>query len=495
MSPAWLSMRHARAIAFVTLALTGAGIWAYLRTPAAIFPEMRFARVDVVADAGDLPPEQVRAAVTLPLERAFLGLPSMQRVLTTSSQGNAELTVQFDPGSAGVTDLQYVNEAIAQARGRLPAGTAVVANIVTPQTEPVLSYALTSATLSQTVVREYVTRTLLPAFYGVPGLARILVVGGGQREYHIDLDGAALAAAGLSAQDVGNAVAVANDVAGVGFAQNSSQRSAILVDAGLRDAGQLADVVVPTHSGGIPVGSLGSVALGIAPLSAQMSFDATHAVALNFYALPGADNVRMAAEIKNRFARLADRLPVGTTAHRYWDATDLIVDSQASLRDAILVGALLALGVIFFFLRDIRMTLVAALIIPAAMAISVLAISLFGETLNIMSVGGLAIAVGLIIDDAIVVVEDRAIVARRTGCARRRRRNRNDAPARRADDRFHAGDRRRVRSTRPTRRRVGRLLQSSCVDALLRAGGLARPRGVRDSAAFSRLARSRRAAR
>ncbi len=238
MSPAWLSMRHARAIAFVTLALTGAGIWAYLRTPAAIFPEMRFARVDVVADAGDLPPEQVRAAVTLPLERAFLGLPSMQRVLTTSSQGNAELDGAIRSREARASrDLQYVNEAIAQARGRLPAGTAVVANIVTPQTEPVLSYALTSATLSQTVVREYVTRTLLPAFYGVPGLARILVVGGGQREYHIDLDGAALAAAGLSAQDVGNAVAVANDVAGVGFAQNSSQRSAILVDAGLRDAG------------------------------------------------------------------------------------------------------------------------------------------------------------------------------------------------------------------------------------------------------------------
>jgi len=115
--------------------------------------------------------------------------------------------------------------------------------------------------------------------------------------------------------------------------------------------------------------------------------------------------VRMAQAIKARFASLADQMPAGMIAHRYWDATDLIVASQESLRDAILVGALLALAVIFFFLRNFRMMLVAALIIPAAMSIAILAISVFGETLNIMSVGGLAIAVGLIIDDAIVVIE------------------------------------------------------------------------------------------
>ncbi|MBV8196928.1 MAG: efflux RND transporter permease subunit, partial [Candidatus Eremiobacteraeota bacterium] len=227
-----------------------------------------------------------------------------------------------------------------------------------------------------------------------------------QREYRIDLDPAALASAGISARDVSDAVGQANTVTAVGLAQNAAQRSAIVVDAGLRDASQLAQVVVPTpRGGGVPVGSLGGVRLGVAPLTNQMSYDASHAVALSFYALPGADNVRMAAEIKSRLTRFAAQLPEGVTLHRYWDATDLIVASQTNLRDAILIGALLALGVIFFFLRNLRMTLVAALIIPSAMAIAILVVSLFGETLNIMSVGGLAVAVGLIIDDAIVVVE------------------------------------------------------------------------------------------
>jgi multidrug efflux pump subunit AcrB len=404
-SPARFSIRHARAIAFLTVAMVCAGVWAYLRTPASILPEMRFSRIDVVADVGDLPPEQARVAVTLPLERAFLGLPSAQKVTATSAQGSSELVIAFDPRSSSVIDLQYVNAAISQTRSELPPDISVQAAVVTPQTEPVLSYALTSPVLSQTLVREYAIRNLVPALYGIDGLARILVVGGAQREYHVDLDPASLAAAGLSAKDVSDAIATANGVTGVGLAQGDSQRSAILVDAGLRDGAQLANIVVTNRTGsGLRVGSLGSVRLGVAPLTAQMSFNSTHAVALNFYALPGADNVRMAQAIKARLAAIADRMP-GITAHRYWDATDLIVASQASLRDAIFVGALLALGVIYFFLRNFRMMLVAALVIPAALAISISAISLFGETLNIMSVGGLAIAVGLIIDDTIVVVE------------------------------------------------------------------------------------------
>ncbi len=383
-----------------------AGVWAYVHTPAAILPDIHVSRVDVVADASDLPPEQARVAITLPLERAFQGLPQVQRVLATSSQGSSELRVQFDPKSDTAADLQYVNAAISQTRNQLPSGTSVQANVVTPQTEPVLSYALTSTDLSQTLVREFALRALVPDLYGVPGLARILVAGGATREYRVDLDPAALAAAGVSAQDVANAIAAANDVTAVGLSRGGSQQSALLVDAGLRDAAQLSRIVVPGHAGGgFAVGSLGEARLGVAPLTAQMSFDATHAVALNFYALPGADNVRMARAIDDRLDAFSGRLPAGIRLHRYWDATDLVVASQESLRDAILLGALLALGVILFFLRNVRMTLVAALVIPAAMTIAVLAIWAFGETLNIMSVGGLAIAVGLIIDDAIVVVE------------------------------------------------------------------------------------------
>ena len=199
--------------------------------------------------------------------------------------------------------------------------------------------------LSQTLVREYALRTILPSLYGIPGLARILVVGGGQREYHVDLDPAALAAAGLSAAR-----------------RRRRDRRGQRRDRGRRRARLLAAQApcwwtpacttrrnsrassCRNRTAAYRVGSLGSVHLGVAPLTAQMAYDAKHAVAINFYALPGADNVRMARAIKARLrgARAADAPDIA--AHRYWDATDLIVASQASLRDAIFVGALLALG-------------------------------------------------------------------------------------------------------------------------------------------------------
>jgi CzcA family heavy metal efflux pump len=401
------SLRHRKTIAFIVAVLAMLGVWAYFSTPAGIFPNMSFSRIDVVVDAGNLPPDQVRIAVAQPLERAFLGLPSVTRVQTTSSQGSAELLVTFDPNTDARFDLQYVNQAISQTRSALPPQTGVDAVIINPNQEPVLTYAFVAHGISQTVLREMVQQSLLPQFYGIPGLARILLVGGPQREFHVTLDPPALAARGLTAQDVETALADANTVDALGIRQQYYQRNIILLNSGLRSAGAIANVVVP-DPGHAPVriGDLGTVTLGVAPQTAQVGYDGQHAVAINFFTIPGADQVRTAAAVKAKMKAIAAHLPAGVSVHRYWDQTDLVVASQSSLRDAILIGALLAVLVIFLFLRSLRMTLVAAIVIPIAMAITILSVRLSGQTLNLMSVGGLAVAVGLIIDDAIVVVEN-----------------------------------------------------------------------------------------
>jgi CzcA family heavy metal efflux pump len=387
--------------------LTVLGAWAYTTIPASIFPTMSFARVDVVAAAGDLPPDRVRIAVAVPLERAFTGLPSVTRVRSTSAQGNAELIVEFDPHTDVNTDLQRVFQGIASVRGELPADANVDATIINPNTEPVVSYAFVSHELSQTVIHELLQQDLVPQFYGIPGLARMLVVGGPAREYVVHLDPSALSARGLSAGDITKALAEANAVVSPGTVNAFAQRNVLVVDSRIADARSLADVVIPvgTH-GSVPLRALGTVKLGTAPLTDQMSYDAQHSVAINFFALPGADAVKMANGVKARMAQLAPRLPGGITVHKYWDQTTLIRESQSSLRDAIAIGAFLAILVILLFLRNVRMTLIAALVIPIAIAIVIFVIGRLNQTLNLMSVGGLAVAVGLIIDDAIVVIEN-----------------------------------------------------------------------------------------
>jgi CzcA family heavy metal efflux pump len=400
-------LRHRKTIGFLVAVLTVLGVWAYTDTPASIFPNMSFSRIDVVADAGNLPPEQVRVAVAMPLERAFLGLPSVTRVQTTSSQGSAEFIVTFDPKTDARFDLQYVNQAISQTRSAIPPETSIDSVIINPDQEPVLSYALLAPRMSQTVLREMAQQALMPQFYGAPGLARILLVGGPEREFHVNLDPGALSAHGLTAGDVGTAIADANTVSALGIQQQYYQRNVILLNANITSADAIARVVVPDPGHApVTVGTLGTVTLGVAPLTAQFGYDARHAVAINFFGLPGADQVRLASAIKATMNRIARRLPAGVSVHRYWDQTDLIAASQSSLRDAILLGAVLAILVILLFLRSVRITLVAAIVIPIAMAITIFLIHVMGETLNLMSVGGLAVAVGLIIDDAIVVVEN-----------------------------------------------------------------------------------------
>lgn len=402
-----LGLRHRKTIAFLVAVLTVLGVWAYVTTPASIFPNMSFSRIDVVADAGNLPPDQVRVAVALPLERAFLGLPSVSRVQTTSSQGSAEFIVTFDPKTDARFDLQYVNQAVSQTRPSLPSDTSVAAVIINPNQEPVITYALVAKNMSQTVLRELAQQSLLPQFYGVQGLARILLAGGPDREFHVTLDPGSLAARGLTARDVANALADATTVNALGIKQQYYQRNVIVLNAGITSADAISRVVVPDPGRApVTVGDLGTVTLGVAPLTTQVSYDAKHAVALNFFGLPGSDQVRMADAIKAKMRAIEKNLPAGVTAHRYWDQTDLVVESQKSLRDAILLGAVLAILVILLFLRNLRMTLVAAIVIPIAMAITIFFVHLSGETLNLMSVGGLAVAVGLIIDDAIVVVEN-----------------------------------------------------------------------------------------
>ena len=405
MNVATFGARFEKVIVFVVAVLAVLGAFAYVSIPASIFPTMSFSRIDVVADAANLPPDQVRTAITLPLERAFQGLPSVTRVRSTSEQGNAELVVEFDAKSNVQGDLTYVNQAIAQTQ--LPANVNVQANVINANAEPVISYAITSRDMSQTLLHEFAANSMLPRFYGVTGLARATVAGGPTREYRIALNPGALATYGLTADDVSNAVAQVSQITPVGVTVQHYVRNIIVVDSHIRSVSDLSHVSVPTQKhDAVPLAALGSISLGVSPETDAVSFEASQAVILSFYALPGSDAVRLAHEVAQRADSIAKSLPAGTKIAKIWDQSVLVEESQASLRDAIIIGALLAIGVIYLFLRNLRMTLVAAIVIPIAMSIAIFVLGQAGQTLNLMSVGGLAIAVGLIIDDTIVVIEN-----------------------------------------------------------------------------------------
>ena len=407
MNLARFALRNNKVIVFAVLVLAILGVRAYVIAPQSIFPTMSFARVDVVADVGDLPPEQVRVAVTRPLEAAFQTLPSVMHVVATASQGSAELVVSFADATDPQTDLNLVNQAISQKRSDLPAARSIVAVVVNPDREPVVSYALTSPDLSQAVLRDIATTQIVPKLYGTPGLGQLLVTGGPVTEFHITLDPAQLTALGIGAGDIARALSDANTVQAVGITQRYYQKYAVIIDASLHGIASLRAVPIPIkNSATVPLGTIGRVEIGVSPVTDQTSLDGHHAVLVNAYGLSGADTVVVASALRARIAALEPQLPRDIAVTPFWDQTTLIVASQSALRDAILLGALLAVAVIYVFLRSFRLTLVAAAVIPLAMAIALFVLVQTGQTLNLMSVGGLAVAVGLIIDDAIVVIEN-----------------------------------------------------------------------------------------
>jgi multidrug efflux pump subunit AcrB len=310
--------------------LAALGVWSYLVAPQSIFPLMSFSRVDVVVDAGDLPPDRVRVAVTRPLEVALQTLPSVQRLRATSTQGSAEILIDFDPKSDPRVDLEAVNQAIATVRSAIPAAKSFDAVAVSPNAEPVVSYGLTSNVLSQAALRQFVETRMLPTFVGTKGLGRITAVGGAPVEYHVDLDPSALVATGLSANDIATALGAASGVLSVGTVERYHQRYVLLVGASPHDAASLAAVNVPLKSGGtIPVGALGRVRLTTGPEIDQVSVNGAHSVNISAFPLPGADAVTLARELDVRFAAIRPRLPADVTVVKYWDQTKLIVASQA----------------------------------------------------------------------------------------------------------------------------------------------------------------------
>jgi len=403
----WAMIRRTRKTLLCLVAILAIlGVWAYLEAPKSIFPQVSFSRIEIFAWAGDLPPEEMRAMVTRPLEVALETLP-VRQTRSFSNQGTVEIELDFDPDSDPQADLQKVQAVIAAVRPSLTAATRIETVIQHPNMEPLVTYGLTSTSLTQAELRHLVEQRVVPVFTGTTGLGRVTVFGGPEVEYRVTLDPDALAKAEVTEGEVAEAIAEANAARAAGTIDLQDQSKVVFVGGALTDAASLGNVPIVDRSKNapVPLGSLGRVELGEGPTLQQASFDATHAVLVSAYPVIGADSLSLQRDLEARVPGLLDGMPPDVRIAKYWDQTRLIETSQQSLRDAILLGALIALVVIYVFLRSLGMTLVAAAVIPVAMAITILIIEQAGMFLSLMSLGGLAVAVGLIIDEVIVVIE------------------------------------------------------------------------------------------
>ena len=403
----WLR-RSVRTIFFFVLAFTAAGIYAAFRVPIAVFPETSFPRVVIGIDNGVMPVEQMQVILTKPIEDAVNSVPGLVTVRSNTSRGSAEVSLFFDWSIDMFRTLQLVDSALSKVQQTLPPTAKITTNRLTFATFPILGYSLTSSTLSPSELWELATYTLKPPLNRVGGVSTVTVQGGKIPEFHVGPNMARLQAAGVTILDLVNAIQTSNIIDSPGLYEQDHQLVLGLIGAQAHDRASLEQLTVKTTTGGAPVriGDVASVIHANMPAYTVVTANGSPAVLLNITRQPSSNTVAVAKALDIEIAQLRSKLPAGVRLEPYYDQSLLVRDSIRSVRDAILIGLVLACVILFLFLRDWRSSLIAGLVIPVTVAITILFLWVIGESFNLMTLGGLAAAIGLVIDDAIVVVEN-----------------------------------------------------------------------------------------
>ena len=410
----WLA-DYARTIFFFVIALTIIGIYVAFQVPISVFPETNFPRVVIGVDNGVMPVEQMQVTITKPIEDAVNSVPGLTTVRSTTSRGSAEVSLFFDWNQDMFKTLQMVDAALTKVQQTLPSTAKITTNRLTFATFPILGYSLTSDSVPQTRLWEIATYDLKPSLNRVSGVSAVTVQGGQVPEFHVVPNMARLQAAGVTVLDLVNAMQASNIIDSPGLYEANHQLILGLVGAQVHDAEGLSQLVVKVSPAGVPirVGDIATVQRATMPIYTAVTANGKQAVLINVTRQPSGNTVAVGNAVAAEIERLRHTLPAGVKLEIYYDQSQLVRDSISSVRDAILVGLVLACIILFLFLHDWRSSLIAGLVIPVTISVTILFLWLLGESFNLMTLGGLAAAIGLVIDDAIVVVEN--IVLHRDG--------------------------------------------------------------------------------
>jgi CzcA family heavy metal efflux pump len=403
----WFS-RFSKPLIFLIIALAIMGAYMAFTIPVAVFPEVNFPRIIIGIDNGVMPIDQMLVTITRPVEDAVNSVPGLQRVNSITSRGSAEVDLYFNWNVDMVTTLQLVNSAVAQVQTALPNTAKFDTHRLTFASFPIMGFSITSDSVPQSQLWELATYTLKPQINRLDGVATVVVQGGDEPEFLITPDPSKLLSASVTVQDILNAVAKTNLVDSPGLIEESHQLVLGLVNGQVQSPEQLGQIVIKTTATGIPIhiGDVATVSHGTKPKYTVVTANGKPAVLLSINRQPDSNTVVVADEVNAKVDELRKSLPPGIKLLPYYDQSGLVREAIKSVRDAILIGLVLASIVIVVFLRDWGSSAVAGMVIPITIVITFIVLKALGESFNLMTLGGLAAAVGLVIDDAIVVIEN-----------------------------------------------------------------------------------------
>jgi CzcA family heavy metal efflux pump len=397
--------RHRAAVYLGVVLLTAAGLQAMVTLPAGAYPEAIFPRIVVLALGGGFEPRDMVVAVTRPLEEAVSGVIDLRRIRSRTVRGSTELSLDFRPGADMQYALQQVQGRVASAQGSLPATLQLQVERLTPSVFPMMQYELTGG--DPVVLRDLAQYLIRPRLARLPDVGGVDVSGGLVREVSVVLDPARLLAQHLGVQEVAAAIQSSNTLTNAGRVDREYRQFGVIV-SGLAGSPEAVGQIVVRRAGDRPVrvADVGSVHFGVQDLFQLARGNGEPAALINVSRQPTGNTLNVERAVTAGVAAIRPLLPAGVKLDLVYNQGALVRSSIGSVRDAMLVGGLLAMLVLFLFLGRPGIALIAGLSIPLTIAGTFAGLWLFGDSLNLMSLGGLAVAIGLIIDDAVVVVEN-----------------------------------------------------------------------------------------
>ncbi|GAC1684622.1 MAG: efflux RND transporter permease subunit [Gemmatimonadaceae bacterium] len=376
------------------------GVWTALHLPSAIYPELTFPRITIVVEGSAFGARQVVFSITRPIEEAVSIVPGVTRVRSRSIRGGAEINLTFAPSTDMIYALQLVQTRVNQVRTQLP-DVEIAVERLTPSLFPVLSYNLVGA--DPATLYDVARYQIKPVLSRIPGVGRVDVQGSDVRAIEVIADPSRLAAQGLTYDDLAAAIKGSTKVSAVGRMPVDYKQYLIVTAQEAHSTEDIANTVV---GHGLRVRDLATVSIGTEDHVRLIAGDGKPAALLNITRQIGGNTLAIADSVAAAVAAVAPSLPPGVRLKPLYDQAALVRDAVRSVRDAMVIGAALAVLVLLIFLGDARITAISASVIPLTLVITVLVMQLVGQTFNLMTLGAMAIAIGLVIDDAVVVTEN-----------------------------------------------------------------------------------------
>jgi len=398
--------RYSVPIVFISIALCVAGIYAAVTLASSVFPQTDFPRVVILVDNGVMPADEMMATITRPIEEAMHDIRGVTTVKSATGRGSAEINVFFTWKVDMIRSELYVLSRLSQIRSTLPSTAETTVYRLTFAAFPVMGVSLTSDTRDITELWETARYNLKLRFLRIPGVARVDLVGGRAPEFQVIVDPMLLRQTELSLSDVTDALNAENLVASAGMHEENHTLYLTVVDGRVHSIEDIENFVVAAPGGHpIRIRDFADVRRGPEPVFNVVTADGHSAVLLNVRSQPDGSTLKIASALREQIAQLRGELPPDMKLAFFYDQSEIVSASVESVWEAIVFGLILSVAILYFFLRGWGTTLVATTVIPVTILVTLVSMKLTGLTFNLMTLGGIAAAIGLVIDDAIVVVE------------------------------------------------------------------------------------------